>query len=131
MDGSFLRSSSALLAVLAACQTTETRERETTSIRVEITSPTDLGSDANRLPDADRTISVQLTALDDQGNPDTTFDAPLVVQAHFLGTLTPTGINVSMTGGTATATLDLPPVLGATYLWVEDTIDMDRVPTYA
>jgi hypothetical protein len=132
MGGSFLRSSRLLpLAVLAACQTTETRERETTSIRVEITSPADLGTDANRLPDDQRTVSVQLTALDDQGDPDTTFNAPVVVQAHFLGTLTPTGINVMLTGGMGTATLDLPPVLGSTYLWVEDTVDVDRIPTYA
>ncbi len=131
MGGSFLRSSSLLLAGLAACQTTETRERETTSIRVEITSPADLGTDADRLPDDQRTVTVQLTALDDQGDPDVAFNAPIVVQAHFLGTLTPTGIEVMMTGGMGTATFDLPPVLGATYLWAEDTLDVDRVPTYA
>jgi hypothetical protein len=137
MGGSFLRSNSALAAVCAvaaaagACERTETRERETTSIHVEITAPSDLGSEGSRLPDGDRTVSVQLTALDDQGDPDTGFEGPVSVQAHFLGSLTPTGINVLMTAGAGTATVALPPVLGPTYLWVEDTIDVDRVPTYA
>jgi hypothetical protein len=106
----------------AACERTEERDPVPTSIAVEITSPEDLGSAESRLDFDVRDVTVSLTALDDLGQVDTSFDATLNVQVHYLGSLTPTGLTIDMTGGMGTGSLTLPRTLGATFLWIEDSI---------
>jgi hypothetical protein len=117
-----------ILASLALAACTDTRSGVTgpQGIKVELTSPANAGTIDNRLPDAARTVSFKLTALDEKGNPDTSFNRPLQVYVQYLGTLSPY-INdaplttVQMTGGTATlSNFMLPPVFGPTVVWFED-----------
>jgi hypothetical protein len=117
----------ALGVALLGCTTHESREHGTTSLEVEITAPTDLGSPDMRLPDGDRNVTLKLTAIDDLGQPDTTFDAQVDLYVHFLGTLSPKPelgmplTTVQMTGGAGTITLPLDTAYGQTLVWVEDT----------
>ncbi|HTM23293.1 MAG TPA: hypothetical protein VL172_22380 [Kofleriaceae bacterium] len=137
--GAFARSSSsALLLLLAAGCTDELPPIEgTASLRVTVVSPTDLGSAETRLPDSDRTVTLDIVALDNNGEEDTTLSGPLDVYVHFLGGLTPqlgTGdppfATVTMTGGHADGvTVDLPATYGPTFLWIEDGSGDD--PTFA
>ncbi len=108
----------------------------TTSLRVELTSPTDLGSIDSRLADTARTVTLTVTALNAQGEVDTDFSGTGDIYVHFLGGLSP-DINdaialetVPITSGVSGAvTLDFPPVFGPTFLWVEHTRGDD--PSFA
>ena len=108
----------------------------TTSLRVELVSPADPGDEDNRLPDDARSVTIHVTALDTEGNTDTTFSGQTQVYAHFLGSLTPTLearqplATVQITNGVSDDTdVELPQAFGATYLWVEDGQGDD--PTFA
>jgi hypothetical protein len=111
---------------LAGCVEDKPGITGTTSLRVEVTAPTDLGSAESRLPDGDRNVTVQLTALDQDGQPDPTLSTNLDVYVHFLGTLTPDEskhvplVTIPMQNGVGTATLPLDIAYGATLVWVED-----------
>lgn len=113
------------LGVLPACEETIERDPTTTSIRVTITEPADLGAIDDRLPDDAREVTVELEAITDTGERAADFDNTVDVQVHYLGTLTETGLTVQMSGGVGSASLSLPDVLGATFLWVEDVRDED------
>jgi len=125
-----------VVLLIALCACVETREpiTGTQSLRVELVSPSP-GSVTNRLPDTSRTVTVNVTALDADGNVDTTYNNAVQVYVNFLGTLTPylggTPLAViAMNGGTATnQTINLPPVFGPTTLWLDDGADVN--PTYA
>ncbi len=127
------RVSSSLVAAALACASAGCVENEAdrvgvSSLRVQVTAPADLGSPDMRLGDADRNVTVQVTALDREGNPDTTLSAQLDVYTHFLGTLTPDQadhvplLEISMVNGVGTATLPLTVAYGPTLVWVEDVV---------
>lgn len=99
----------------------------TQSLEVEVVAPANLGTVDQRLSDADRTITVNLTAKDADNAVDASFDRPVRVYAQFLGTLTPSLdemplATITMSGGMAAGqTITLPPsVLGPTTLWFDD-----------
>ena len=114
------------MLLLVAC--TETRDplAGTQSIAVELVSPDSPGDVNNRLSDAQRTVVLNLRALDPNGETDTAFDATLRVYAQFLGTLTPDLeqmplASIAMTGGVAmNQSIDLPVAYGATTLWIDN-----------
>jgi hypothetical protein len=115
-----------LLLAVAACTDTRKADTRTQSIQVELVSPADPGTIGARLPDTARTVSLKLTALGFDGQPDTTFNRSLQVYIQFLGTLSPY-INdgplttVQMSNGTGTlSNFMLPPVFGPTVVWFED-----------
>lgn len=124
-----------LLLALAGCVETRDPIVGTQSLRIELVSPSP-GSAGSRLSDSDRTIVVNIEALDAEGNLDATFANPVRVYANFLGTLTPyldqpPLATVTMSGGRAmNQTIMLPPIVfGPTTLWFDDA--GATTPTYA
>jgi hypothetical protein len=123
-----------LLLALAACVETKDPIEGTQSLRIELTSPT-TGSIFNRLPDAMRSVVVNVTAIDANGAVDTSYENAVQVYVNFLGTLTPylggqPLQTITMRAGVATGqTIQLPPVFGPTTLWFDD--GNDENPTYA
>jgi hypothetical protein len=130
-----LRSWAALLLALGAC--TEVRDgiTGTQSLRVELVSPADPGSPDNRLPDTQRDVVVNITALDADGNTDTTYNNEVAIYAQFLGTLTPSLgapplASATLQSGVAqNVMITLPTAYGPTTLWIDD--DNAAAPTYA
>lgn len=124
-----------LLLSLAACVDTRDPITGTQSLRVELVSPASPGSRDNRLPESARTIVINVTAIDAQGQVDTSFGNPVRVYVNYLGTLTPyldaaPLATVTMNAGTATnQTVMLPPVFGPATLWLDDGGAAE--PTYA
>jgi hypothetical protein len=141
MDG-FVRSSSSVIAIavalatLGACSDELPPLEGTTSLKVELVSPTDPGSFDNRLPDSARDVTLSITALDANGATDTGFSGSVDFYVHFLGGLTPhldafsPLTSVEVTGGAAPAVnITLPPVFGPSFLWAENGRGSE--PTYA
>ena len=124
-----------ILALGGACTEMKDPVEGTQSIRVELVTPVSGGSKAQRLPDAQRTITVNLTALDAQGEVDTSFSRTVQVYAQFLGTLTPKlteaplGTFTLLSGKATNQTVTLPLAFGPTTLWVDDGKSSE--PTYA
>ena len=126
----------ASLAALALAGCVDTRDpiTGTQSLRVELVSPSP-GSFENRLDESARTIVVNVTAIDAQGEVDATFENPVRVYVNFLGTLTPyldaaPLTTVMMTAGrSSNATVMLPAVFGPATLWLDDGGAPE--PTYA
>ncbi len=128
-----------LLLLLAAAGCVETREpiMGTQSLRIELVSPASPGTLENRLPETARTVTINVTALDAEGEVDTSFDNPVRVYVNFLGTLTPYFddpdgplATIAMSGGRATnQSVTLPPVFGPATLFLDDG-GADE-PTYA
>jgi hypothetical protein len=119
----------AWLVVLAvgACVEELPPIRGTTSLRVELLTPADPGSDAERLDDTARSVVFSLTALDADGAVDPSLSGAIDFYAHHLGSLSPplgSGevlASAAMVGGvTGDVSLELPRVFGPTYLWAED-----------
>jgi hypothetical protein len=114
---------------LAACTDHLAPITGTQSLKVELTSPADPGSITNRLAPTARTVSLTITALDVDGNTDTTFNNTLQVYVQYLGTLTPyLGMpplaTVPMSAGQGKLTnFMLPPVFGPTEVWLDDGTD--------
>lgn len=137
--GVFARYSSSLavaLAVFAAGCVEELPPVEgTTSLRIDVTSPADGGEPDDRLDDAARSLTFDVTALDAQGEVDVGFSGEADVFVHFLGSLTPELgdfplASLQIVDGMASGIqVDLPPVYGPTFLWVEHT--KGDAPTYA
>ena len=99
----------------------------TQSIKIDLVAPASGGEIDNRLPDTARNVTVNLTALDQDAQVDTSFDQTIRVYAQFLGTLTPQLdqmplAQIPMSGGMATnAMITLPDsVLGQTTLWFDN-----------
>lgn len=119
---------------LAGCVETRDPIEGTQSLKIELVSPNP-GSFTQRLGDADRTIVVNLTALDANAQTDTSFNNPVRVYVNFLGTLTPyldaqPLRTITVANGVATnQTVMLPPVFGPATLWFDDAGAM--TPTYA
>jgi hypothetical protein len=109
----------------------------TQSLAIEMTSPTNPGDVNTRLASTDHDVTVNIKALNEKDELDTTFSATINVYAQFLGTLTPA------LGETPLATVDvqngvamnkmlvLPDsVLGPTQLWFDNGsgVARDYVP---
>ncbi len=106
----------------------------TTSMAVTITSPTNLGTQASRLPDSTKTVSISVQAIDDQGNLDTSFNYAVDVYVQYLGTIDPPAQTLQLTNGVGSMVVSVPEAFGSTYLWVEDSTDDGggtRNPSYA
>lgn len=116
-----------LAASVGACTDTLPGVTGTQSLKVELITPADPGSVNNRLPDTARTVSVKVTAIGAQGEVDTSVSRDVAVYAQFLATLTPELGSLPLTtvklvnGVSAPTTVNLPPVFGATTLWIEDS----------
>ena len=115
------------LSGLVGCNTENDAVTGTQSIRVEIVAPTTTGTVDQRLPDTERTLTVNLTALDANHDIDTSFADPVRVYAQFLGTLTPDIdqmplVTIQLTNGQAMGqVITLPAsVLGPTTLWFDN-----------
>jgi hypothetical protein len=100
----------------------------TTSFRVEVLAPSELGSADMRLADGERDVTLRITALDEQGQPDPSFSAEIDLYTHFLGTLTPFPddptaplATATLTAGVGEATVTLDLAYAATKVWAEDT----------
>ncbi len=122
-----------LPAALVACTDTRAPITGTQSLRIELTAPTQTGDVNQRLPDTAHAVTVNVTALDERGNPDPSFTADVRAYAQFLGTLTPDLPEVPLAtihveGGVATnQMLTLPnTVLGPTTLWFDDGLGVGR-----
>ncbi len=117
-----------LLALgLVGCTTENAAITGTQSLKVEIVAPTTTGTVDQRLPDTQRTLTVNLTALDAAGDLDASFNDPIRVYAQFLGTLTPSLdqmplVTIPMANGQATGRPIMLPasVLGPTTLWFDN-----------
>jgi hypothetical protein len=115
-----------LLLALVGCVETRDPITGTQSLRIELVSPTSPGSLAQRLDDSARTIVVNVTAIDADGELDTSFNNPVRVYVNFLGTLTPyldmpPLATIAMSAGKSTnQTVTLPPVFGPATLWFDD-----------
>lgn len=112
---------------LAACTEHKPAITGTQSLDIALTSPSNPGTLDNRIDTAVvKTVSATIKAIGPDGQLDTTFDHPLQVYVHYLGTLTPyigqkPLATVVMSGGMGTLTnFALPPVFGPTTLWFED-----------
>jgi len=110
----------------------------TTSIKVDLVSPADTGSITNRLQPTQNTLTVNLSAIDANGKPDTNYSNQLQVYVQYLGTLTPDPDQgqaplqvVQMAGGSASNVfITLPPaVYGPVVVWFDDAADVGK--TYA
>jgi hypothetical protein len=125
-----LRWARSALALLSAVGCTEHRDHGLDgpqSIRVTLVAPTDPGTIDRRLPDTERTVVVDLAALDADGQIDTSFTKQVRVYTQFLGTLTPPleqlpPTVITLTDGVATGqTIQLPlRVFGPTTVWIDD-----------
>ena len=137
---------SMLLATAAACAlvscgvTDPPKITGVQSFQIDLVAPTDPGSETTRLGSDQRNAVVNITALDDQGNVDTSYNNTLQVYVQYLGTLTPylcfdtAGCaplaTVPVVNGKATnVAITLPAVFGPTELWFDD--GTDTTPSYA
>jgi hypothetical protein len=127
---------SLLVPILAAgCVDTRPAITGTQSFAVDLVSPALPGDIDHRLSADQRAVTINLTAYDADRQVDTSFSGQLQIYAQFLGTLTPTLDavpldTVEMTAGHAMAkVVNLPPVYGATTIWVDD--GKNASPTYA
>jgi hypothetical protein len=135
MSESSRRSSSlVLLAFFAAgCVEHEPLPEETTSLRVSVTAPADVGSAEDRLDDALRQVEISVTALDASGRTDTGFSGTVDVYVQTLNALSEEPARLALASGVGSGTIQLPRIVfGPTYLWLEDfTGEPRRLPTYA
>ncbi len=126
----------AFAVLLAGCVDHEPGEvTGTQSLRVDLITPSSPGTPDAPLLASERTLVFNLTALDPEGNVDTTYDADVQAYAEFLGTLTPDLgspplAHFHLTAGVAmNQTMMLPPIFGPTTIWIDD--GSDTSPTYA
>jgi hypothetical protein len=125
----------AAIAVLAACVEEVPPFEETTSLRVEVLAPAELGDVDQRLPPTLDAATVKVTAIGADGQPDTAFAGEVEVYVQFLGSLTPELAlpplqKITLAGGVSADTVvALPPVYGPTVIWVQDDRAGGSYPT--
>ncbi|MDB4960719.1 MAG: hypothetical protein JWP01_718 [Myxococcales bacterium] len=126
-----IKSSALAALLLAGCVSKTDGVSGTQSLRVEIVTPATIGDVNNRLPDTQRNLTVNLTALDAENEVDTGFSDSIRVYAQFLGTLTPAIeqmplVTIPMANGVAmNQTITLPAsVLGPTTLWFDNGVGL-------
>lgn len=123
-----------LALALGGCVETREGITGTQSLRIDLKSPVP-GSATTRLMDSQRTVVVDVSALDVENQVDTSYGNPVQVYVNFLGTLTPylggTPLaTIQLNAGVATnQSITLPPVFGPTTLWFDDGAAPN--PTYA
>ncbi len=121
--------------VLAACVDQRSPITGTQSLKIDLVAPSDPGSPDKTLPDTARAVTVNVTALDVDGNVDTSFDRDVYVYSQFLGTLTPALNTTPLTqfkvsaGKATNQTVTLPDVFGPTTIWIDD--GKNAAPTFA
>jgi hypothetical protein len=123
------------LALVAGCVERLPPLEGTTSLRVELHEPSETGAVGDRLDDDALRLVISITALDADGEVDTSLSDRVDLHSHFLGSLTPP----IGAGALATATLEagiiegveleLPRAFGPTFLWVEHSAG--DAPTWA
>lgn len=122
-------------ALGAGCVEDEAGISGVQSLRVALTAPASPGSEAMRLPDTLRQVTLDISSVDATGELDTTLSGDLDVHVQFLGSLTPELdaavplARLRMNAGRAVGSVNLPPVFGPTVLWVEHSNGADA--TYA
>jgi hypothetical protein len=119
-----------LCLALAGCVEQLPGVTVTQSLRIKLVSPADPGSVNARLPDPPANeptkVTITVEAIGPNGSIDTSFNHTVSVHVQFLGTITPElGMLPIATipvanGVSANAVITLPPLFGATTLWVED-----------
>jgi hypothetical protein len=115
-----------ILLLASACVDQQPGIEGTQSLVVTLADGTVPGTPDEPRDSADRSVTISIEARNEDNEIDTTFTADVDVYVQFLGGLTPSlGSNplarVAVEGGVAVdATIELPPVFGATFLWVED-----------
>jgi len=121
----------ALLLLLGGCVETRDPITGTQSLHIDLKTPT--GDPMNPLTST--TVTIDVTAIGPDGQPDTTYNNTVQVYVNFLGTLTPylggpPLSTIAMSSGKATnQTINLPPVFGPATLWLDDGTSLN--PTYA
>ncbi|HSD88586.1 MAG TPA: hypothetical protein VLB44_13755 [Kofleriaceae bacterium] len=120
----------AFLLLVAGCVETRDPITGTQSLHIDLKSPT--GDPMNPLTST--TVTIDVTAIGPDGQPDTAYNNSVQVYVNFLGTLTPylggSQMSIAMSGGKATnQTINLPQVFGPATLWLDDGTSMN--PTYA
>ncbi len=129
--GRFSSSAALVAAVLVlGCNEELAGVEGTTSLRVTLLEPQSYGTSDDRLLDEQRAVTLQVEALDEQGDLDSSFSGEVDIFAHYLGSLTPAldqgralGSVQIEAGVSDEVTLELPRVFGPTFLWVEDAGD--------
>lgn len=128
-------SSSAVLALLAlaGCVENEGHPHETTSLKVTVTAPADLGAPDRRLAAGLAEVDLSVSALDENGRVDSRLSGTIDVYIQTLNALSDVPVKLTMTSGMGMGRVALPKIIfGATYLWLEDgSGDSSRVPTWA
>ncbi len=118
-----------------ACTEMKDPVEGTQSLKVDLVAPASGGSKTERLLDTQRTITVNLSALDAAGEVDASFSRTVQVYEQFLGTLTPKlteaplGTFTVQNGKATSQTVTLPLAFGPTTLWIDD--GKSGEPTYA
>ncbi len=117
----------AVAVAAAGCTDTLPGVEGTQSLLVDLIGPADPGTPDAPLPAGAITVTVQVTALDEQGETDTSFAGDVDVYVQFLGSLTPELggaplARIALAGGQSAGSVDvaLPSVFGPAFLWVED-----------
>jgi len=114
------------LLLLAGCVDTQPGVTGTQSLYVDLIAPGDPGAVDERLDDTARALTIRVSALDENAEIDQDLSGEVEVHVQFLGSTTPTLnqpplIRVELVAGVSeNAQVDLPPVFGPTFLWVED-----------
>jgi hypothetical protein len=120
-----------LLSLLVSLGCTDTRPaiEGTQSLAITLVDPTDTGAPDRRLPDTQRSVTINVEARDANGDLDTSFDKDVQVYAQFLGTLSPSFgaqplATFHVTAGVASnQVISLPDdirVFGPTVFWIDD-----------
>ena len=116
-----------LLALVAGCVDELPPLAGTTSLRVEMIEPTDVGAVDRRVFDKNLTARLKVTALDARGQVDTGFNATTQVYVQFLGSITPELgavdplATIPLVNGVSVETsIALERVYGPTTIWIED-----------
>jgi hypothetical protein len=134
--GAFARSSSSVLFALgvgvgllaaAGCTDELAPIEGVQSLRVVVTSPADLHSEADPIDDEDNVTELIATieALDAENEVAVDFEGVIDLYVHFLGGLTPEMgtfdrlARIELAAGVGEVTVPLPPVYGPTFLWAQ------------
>jgi hypothetical protein len=126
----------ALAAAAAGCQDELPPLAGTTSLAIDLISPTDFGDVDDRLPESARDVTLSITALDIDGEVDPSLTGTISLYLHFLGSLSPSLDSsqvlqdVAMTEGrTGEFSMELPIAYGPTVIWAEHSLG--DAPTWA
>jgi hypothetical protein len=123
----------ALALALGACVIDEPLPHRTTSLRIAVEEPTDLGTAEARLEDGLTQARITVQALDQLGRIDGQFNGSVDVYIQTLNSLSDQPAHLALSAGRGAGTVALPKIVfGATVLWLEDlTGDAGRLPTFA